>query len=221
MTTDPPTNGLASPVSAMQQGLHVCDTCELVSAPIPGTTIGRCPRCGNSTEFRKAQSLQRTWAFILAAAICYVPANLLPVLSTITIEGKESDTIMGGVVLLWSPTGWPLSLIVLVASIMIPCGKIVALIHLLVSVQRGSIESSQERVRLYRVVEVIGRWSMVDVFVDTFTVALVQLQPLMSVEPGPGLLFFAAVVVLTMLAVASFDPRLIWDSNHPKEVRHA
>ncbi len=221
MTTDPPTAGLSAPPSAMQQGLQICDTCELVSEPAPGATTGVCPRCGHSIEFRKAQSLQRTWAFIIAAAICYVPANLLPVLSTITIEGTESDTIMGGVVLLWSPTGWPLSLIVLVASIMIPCGKIVALVHLLISVQRGSIESTQERIRLYRVVEVIGRWSMVDVFVDTFTVALVQLQPLMSVEPGPGLLFFAAVVVLTMLAVDSFDPRLIWDSNNPKEVHHA
>ncbi|MDG2305715.1 MAG: paraquat-inducible protein A [Candidatus Binatia bacterium] len=205
----------------MQRGLQSCETCELLSQPVDGATSGRCPRCGQPVEFRKARSLQRTWALILAAAICYVPANLFPVLSTVTIEGAESDTIMGGVVLLWSPSGWPLSLIVLVASIMIPCGKIVALIHLLLSVQRGSIKNREERVRLYRLVEVIGRWSMVDVFVDTFTVALVQLQPLMSVEPGPGLFFFATVVVLTMLAVASFDPRLIWDSNNQKEVRHA
>jgi paraquat-inducible protein A len=125
------------------------------------------------------------------------------------------------VVLLWSPTGWPLSLIVLVASIMIPVGKIVALAFLLASVQRGSVQSNEQRTRLYRLVELIGRWSMVDVFVDTFTVALVQLQPLMSVEPAPGLVFFAAVVVLTMLAVDSFDPRLIWDAAGAREVRHA
>ncbi len=207
--------------SAMKRGMQICGTCELLSVPAPGTQTGFCPRCGDPIEFRKAQSRQRTWAFVLAAVVCYVPANLLPVLSTITIEGTQSDTIMGGVVLLWSPTGWPLSLIVLVASIMIPCGKIVALIHLLVSVQRGAIGSRQERIRLYRLVEAIGRWSMVDVFVDTFTVALVQLQPLMSVEPGPGLFFFAAVVVLTMLAVESFDPRLIWDSENPNEVHDA
>jgi len=124
-------------------------------------------------------------------------------------------------VLLWSPTGWPLSLIVLVASIMIPSAKIVALIYLLVSVQRGSVENNEQRIRLYRIVELVGRWSMVDVFVDTFTAALVQLQPLMSVEPALGLVFFAAVVVLTMLAVESFDPRLIWDPLSAREVRYA
>jgi paraquat-inducible protein A len=127
-------------------------------------------------------------------------------------------------VLLWSPTGWPLSLIVLIASIMIPSAKILALAYLLVSVQRGTIRNNAQRTRLYRTVELIGRWSMVDVFVDAFTAALVQLQPLMSVSPAPGLFFFAAVVVLTMLAVESFDPRLIWDASSESdaiEVRHA
>jgi paraquat-inducible protein A len=125
------------------------------------------------------------------------------------------------VVLLWSPTGWPLSLIVLVASIMIPSAKILALVYLLIAVQGSSIKSNEQRTRLYRTVEFIGRWSMVDVFVDTFTAALVQLQPLMSVEPGPGLVFFAAVVVLTILGVESFDPRLIWDAASAMEARHA
>jgi paraquat-inducible protein A len=110
---------------------------------------------------------------------------------------------------------------VLVASILIPSAKIGALAYLLVSVQRGITAAGVERVRLYRLVELIGRWSMVDVFVDTFTAALVQLQPLMSVSPAPGLVFFAAVVVLTMLAVDSFDPRLIWDAPPAREVRHA
>ncbi|TFG94568.1 MAG: paraquat-inducible membrane protein A, partial [Myxococcales bacterium] len=161
---------------------------------------------------------------LIGAAICYVPANLLPVLTTTTAAGSESDTILQGVVLLWSPTGWPLSLIVLAASIMIPSAKILALAYLLVSVQRGSIRNNGQRIRLYRTVELIGRWSMVDVFVDAFTAALVQLQPLMSVAPAPGLFFFAAVVVLTMLAVESFDPRLIWDASSASdaiEVRHA
>jgi paraquat-inducible protein A len=102
---------------------------------------------------------------------------------------------------------------------MIPSAKIVALLYLLFTVRRGSIENNTQRVRLYRIVELIGRWSMVDVFVDTFTVALIQLQPLMSVEPAPGLFFFAAVVVLTMLAAGSFDPRLIWDSASSKEIQ--
>lgn len=207
-------------LSAMQLGVQSCETCELPSRPARGEDEGACPRCGHALSFRKADSLQRTWAFVIGAAICYLPANLLPVLTTTTAAGADSDTIMQGVVLLWSPTGWPLSLIVLIASIMIPSGKIVALVYLLLSIQRGSSEHSEQRVRLYRMVQFIGRWSMVDVFVDTFTASLVQLQPLMSVAPASGLFFFAMVVVLTMLAVESFDPRLIWDPAS-REVAHA
>jgi paraquat-inducible protein A len=208
-------------MTAMQHGLQSCDTCGLLSRPAADDDEARCPRCAEELAFRKPASLQRTWAFLIGAAVCYIPANLLPVLTTTTASGVDSDTILQGVVLLWSPTGWPLSIIVLVASIMIPSAKILALGYLLITTQRGSVTNNNQRIRLYRMVEFIGRWSMVDVFVDTFTAALIQLQPLMSVEPGPGLLFFAAVVVLTMLAVESFDPRLIWDSAIPKEVQYA
>ena len=211
----------ATLLTGMQHGLQSCETCGLPSRPAPGEAEGHCPRCGEELSFRKSASIQRTWAFLIAAAICYVPANVLPVLTTVTATGTESDTILQGVVLLWSPTGWPLSLIVLVASIMIPSAKILAMAYLLITVQRDSIGSNRQRVRLYRLVEFVGRWSMVDVFVDAFTVSLVQLQPLMSVEPGPGLFFFASVVVLTMLAVESFDPRLIWDAASAREVQHA
>jgi paraquat-inducible protein A len=211
----------AAASTAMQQGLQSCEVCGLLSRPVSGEAEGRCPRCDERLAFRKPASLQRTWAFLIAAAACYIPANLLPVLTTTTPAGAQSDTILQGVVLLWSPTGWPLSLIVFFASIMIPSAKILALAYLLIGAQRGSIENNAQRIRLYRMVEFIGRWSMVDVFVDTFTAALIQLQPLMSVEAGPGLFFFAAVVVLTMLAVESFDPRLIWDAISSNEVRHA
>jgi len=204
--------------TAMQQGLQSCETCHLLSRPAPGVEDGRCPRCDEELVFRKHDSIQRTWAYLIGAAICYIPANVLPVLTTTTATGADSDTILQGVILLWSPTGWPLSLIVLFASIMIPSAKILALAYLLISVQRGSVKNNEQRIRLYRMVEFIGRWSMVDVFVDTFTAALIQLQPLMSVEPAIGLLFFAAVVVLTMLAVESFDPRLIWDATSASEV---
>jgi len=207
--------------TAMELGLQSCETCGLLSRPETGEEEGRCPRCDEELFFRKPGSVQRTWAFLIAAAICYVPANVLPVLTTVTAAGRDSDTILQGVVLLWSPTGWPLSLIVLFASIMIPSAKIISLVYLLVSVQRGSIQNNGQRIRLYRLVELIGRWSMVDVFVDTFTAALIQLQPLMSVEPAAGLPFFAAVVVLTMLAAESFDPRLIWDPSSSREVRYA
>jgi paraquat-inducible protein A len=210
----------APAITAMQQGLQNCEACGLLSRPAPGEDEGRCPRCAQDLAFRKHASLQHTWAFLMAAAICYIPANVLPVLTTTTATGTESDTILQGVILLWSPTGWPLSLIVLFASIMIPSAKIISLAYLLITVHRRSIRNGEQRVRLYRMVEFIGRWSMVDVFVDTFTAALIQLQPLMSVEPGPGLFFFAAVVVLTMLAAESFDPRLIWDAMSSTEVSY-
>ena len=210
----------ATAITAMQQGLLRCEVCGLLSRPRAGDHEGSCPRCDEEVTFRKPRSLQITWAWLIGAAICFVPANVLPVLTTTTAGGADSDTILQGVVLLWSPTGWPLALIVLIASIMIPISKIVALAYLLVSVRRDSAENSGERVRLYRMLRFIGRWSMVDVFVDAFTASLVQLQPLMSVAPAPGLFFFAAVVVLTMIAVESFDPRLIWDPVSARKVQH-
>jgi paraquat-inducible protein A len=211
----------AREVTAMEVGLQVCRDCRMLSRPQHDRDEALCPRCGDEVEFRERDCLQRTWAFVIAAAVCYIPANVLPVLVTTTATGSDSDTILQGVVLLWSPAGWPLSIIVLVASIIIPSAKILAIAYLLISVQRGSAANNRQRTRLYRMVEFIGRWSMVDVFVDTFTAALIQLQPLMSVAPGPGLPFFAAVVVLTMLAAESFDPRLIWDDAGVSEVQYA
>src|SRR5262245_60369186 len=197
-----------------------CETCQLLCRPAEATEPGYCPRCGARLEWRRPGSLQYTWALVIAAAICYVPANVLPVLTTTALGSKESDTIMGGVMLLYTTGSWPLALVVLVASVMVPLGKLIALAYLLISVQRSTPGQTRERTRLYRMVKFIGRWSMLDVFVDTFTVALVQLQPLMSVEPGPGVLFFAAVVVLTMIAAETFDPRLVWDAGWSPE-RHA
>ncbi len=143
-----------------------------------------------------------------------------PVLRTTALGATESDTIMGGVIFLYASGSWPLALIVLVASVMIPLGKLAALGYLLVTVQRGSVENSHDRTRIYELIEFIGRWSMLDVFVDAFVVALVQLQPLMSVEPGLGVVFFMVVVVLTMLAAQSFDPRLIWDAASKRQLHH-
>ncbi len=205
-------------ISAMQLGLQHCEACGLVSRPAPGEEEGHCPRCNKHLEFRKKDSLNRTLAYLIAAAICYIPANILPIMRTKTLSHDETDTIMQGVVLLWSPTGWPLSLIILFASILIPSAKFGAVLYLVITVKRGSIKTPGQRVKLFRIVEAIGRWSMVDVFVVTFTAALIQLQPLMSVEPAAGLFFFTAVVILTMLAVEEFDPRLIWDPANSKEV---
>jgi paraquat-inducible protein A len=207
--------------SGAQAGLVSCDTCSLLSRPAQAAQPGHCPRCGTELEWRRRDSIQHTWALLIAAAICYIPANILPVLKTNTAVSSDADTIMSGAIFLYTSGSWPLALIVLVASVMIPLGKLVALAYLLITVQRGSVTSNRDRTRLYRLVEIIGRWSMLDVFVDTFTVALIQLQPLMSVEPGPGVVFFMAVVVLTMLAVESFDPRLIWDAGKDWQGHHA
>jgi paraquat-inducible protein A len=206
--------------TAAQAGLMSCEACQMLSRPAGPGLPAYCRRCGEELAFRHHASIQKTWALVTAAAICYIPANLLPVMKTTTLGESEGDTILSGVAFLYATGSWPLALIVLIASVMIPLGKLAALAYLLITVQRGSIKSNQDRTRLYRLVEIIGRWSMLDVFVATFTVAMVQLQPLMSVAPGAGVLFFAAVVVLTMLAAEVFDQRLIWDSAYPHPNRH-
>lgn len=201
---------------AAAAGLLSCHVCGLVARPAAAAAPGHCPRCGEVLAWRHHHSIQRTWAFLIAAIILYVPANWLPVLNTRTLVSSESDTILSGVVYLYVSGSWPLALIVLIASVMVPLGKILALAYVLITVQRGSITSNRQRTRLYRIVEFIGRWSMLDVFVDTYIVAIVQLSPLMSVEPGPGVVYFMAVVILTMFAAQSFDPRLIWDRGSPQ-----
>jgi paraquat-inducible protein A len=208
------------PVTAADMGLVSCEACQLLSKPATATDAGFCRRCGEQLEFQHHSSVQTTWALVIAAAVCYFPAMILPVLNTTSLGTSEPDTILGGVAFLYVSGSWPLALIVLIASVIIPLGKLVALGYLLVSVQRRSTVNTHERTRLYRVVAFIGRWSMLDVFVDTFTVAMVQLHPLMSVAPGEGVLFFAAVVVLTMLAAESFDPRRIWNPITGSPVTH-
>jgi paraquat-inducible protein A len=200
----------ASWVSA-HPGLASCTTCGLLSRPAAPDQLGECPRCGARLSARHHFSLQTTWALVIAAAVLFVPANAFPVLVTTTFGTTESSTILGGVVFLYKEGSWVLALIVLVASVVVPIGKLAALMYLMVTVQRGSLKSNHDRTRLYRLVEVIGRWSMLDVFVVAFIVALVQLDPLMSVAPGIGVMYFMAVVVLTMIAAHAFDPRLIWN----------
>ena len=200
-------------LTAAQLGLVSCVTCGLLTRPASPARAGHCPRCGDALQSRHPRSIQSTWALTLAAAVCFIPANALPVMVTNALGDATPDTIMGGVVFLFTSGSWPLGLIVLIASVMIPLGKLLALVWLLSAVQRRALGGERDRMRLIRLVRLIGRWSMLDIFVDTFTVALVQLAPVMSVNPGPGVVFFGAVVVLTMLAAESFDPRLLWDSQ--------
>jgi paraquat-inducible protein A len=206
--------------SAASQGLIGCEACALLVRPVHADEPGHCPRCGAELEFRRARSVQTTWALVIAAAVCYLPANMLPVMVSSTLAGDEDDTILSGVIYLYTSGSWPLALIVLVASVMVPIGKLLALGYVLVSIQAGKAVGQLERTRLFRIVHIIGKWSMLDVFVVTFTVALVQLKPLMAVMPGEGVLFFAAVVVLTMIAAESLDPRLIWDDEQTEQGHH-
>ncbi len=191
-----------------------CDVCELLvprrAALSDGTRL-RCPRCTDVLHHRKPQSLQRTWALVIAAAVFYVPANLFPIMTVTSLGRSQSDTIFSGVVFLLTHGMWPLALIVFVASVFVPLLKLLILIFLLVSVHLRSSWRPRERTRLYRITETIGRWSMVDVYVVTILVALVRLGNLASIRAEVGALFFCAVVVITMLAAMTFDPRLIWD----------
>jgi paraquat-inducible protein A len=199
--------------TAVKLGFVPCEACGLLSRPADVHEPGRCPRCGKALALRRFNAVQRTWALIIAAVICYIPANLMPVMRTTTLTYAKKDTIMDGIVLFYKTGSWLLALIVLIASMIIPIAKISALSYLLIMVQVRSTRGRYERTRLYRLIEFVGRWSMIDVFVVTFVVALIQLQPLMSVKPEPGVAFFAAVVVLTMFATKTFDPRLIWDAS--------
>ncbi len=200
-----------SAVTAAEAGLLACHECGLVHRSSPAAHAAACARCGASLHFRKPDSLTRTWALLIASWVLIVPANVLPVMETGSLFGSEKDTIFSGVVYLWTSGSWPLALILFTASIAVPFGKLTALTFLLVSVQRGSVWARRERTRLYRVLEAVGRWSMIDVYVAAMLTALVQFGSLMSIRAGAGAIAFGSVVVLTMFAAESFDPRLIWD----------
>lgn len=209
----------ASPPVAALQGLRGCEVCGLVSEVHGPIEHARCPRCAHALHRHPALGLQRTWAYLIAAAVLYVPANVMPVMSTARApEGRETHTILGGIVELWRIGSWELALIVFVASIAVPLLKMLVLTLLAFTAQRRSTWAQPERTRLYRVVEAVGHWSMLDVFVVVLLVAMVRFGALASVEPEPGMLAFGAVVVLTMLATDAFDPRLIWPTA-PRQPR--
>lgn len=170
-----------------------------------------CPRCGAALHQRIPNSISRTWALVVAALILYIPANVLPIMTTTSLGYQRSDTIMSGIQYLIVSGMWPIALVVFFASIVVPLLKLVVLTYLLISVQRRSRWRPRDRTRLYRLTEGIGRWSMVDIFVVTILVALVQLGSVAEVEAATGAIFFGAVVVITMFAAMTFDPRLIWD----------
>lgn len=203
----------ASAATAARAGLLVCHGCGMLSRPAPHAHEGSCPRCGAHLHFRKPASIARTWAFLIAAMILYIPANMLPVMDTSSLFGAQQDTILSGVVYLWTSDAKLLAAVVFIASIAVPMLKIIALLFLVISAQFHSPWLREKKTSIYRLVELVGRWSMLDIYVITLLVALVQFSALATIKAGPAAVAFGAVVVLTMFAAMSFDPRLIWDAT--------
>ena len=204
-------------ITAANAGLLSCPACSLVSRPSPAHADARCPRCGAHVHLRKPDSIARTWAFLIAAYALYIPANVLPIMNTSSLFNAQRDTILSGLIFLWNSGSWATAALVFFASIVEPLLKLIALTWLVLSVQLGSTSPPQRRARVYRLVKAVGRWSMLDIFVVTLLVALVQIESIAEIKAGPGAFAFGAVVVLTMFAGFSFDPRLLWDAvgaNH-------
>lgn len=197
-------------VSTPQQGAVSCHTCGQVS--VAHEHDDRCPRCGSALHRRKRDAVTRAWALLIAAAILYIPANVYPVLQFIQLGSGAPSTIIGGVVELMDGGLYPLAALVFFASVAVPMLKMLGLGVILVSTQRGWTGRLRDRTRLYVAVNAIGRWSMIDIFMETILVALVQFGTIVSIEPGVGAVAFCAVVILTMLAAEGYDPRLMWDA---------
>jgi paraquat-inducible protein A len=187
-----------------------CETCRFVSLPDP--VDPRCPRCESALHERKPDSVARTWALVIAAAIMYIPANYYPVLSVVQLGAGQPSTILGGVEELVTAGQYPLALLVFFASIAVPVLKLVGISFMLITIQTGRAGWLRDRTRLYHIVRFIGRWSMIDIFMESLLGALVAFGSVITIEPGMGALAFCAVVILTMFAAETFDPRLMWDA---------
>ena len=209
-------------ISAMDAGLISCHSCDLLSdSQGRGHEFLQCSRCGASLHSRKTNSLARTWALVIAAFIFYVPAMVLPITRVTSLRHVQTDTIMSGVILFIQTGSWEIALVIFVASIVVPMMKLLILVYLLISVQRKYVKHSRDRAKLYRLTEFVGRWSMVDIYVVAILVALVNLGVIADIDAGPAAFYFAAVVIITIFAARTFDPRLIWDeiSNESENAR--
>lgn len=190
-----------------------CHACGLVLVlPRSTETHTACPRCGAHMHHRKPDSLSRTWALVITAFVLYIPANVFPVMTVVSFGHGESDTILSGVKAFIEADMWPLALLVFFASITVPMMKLWGLVFLLVSVQRKSSWRLRDRTVVFRIIESVGRWSMIDIFMISILIALVKLEAIATIEPGIGATSFAGVVVITMIASMMFDPRLMWDA---------
>ncbi len=192
---------------AASHGLAGCHVCEKVS-PV---SLGHCPRCGAHLHLRKPDSISRTIALVIAAAVMYVPANMLPIMSIRELGVTTESTIVEGLVQFWESRSYPIAIVIFTASILIPLLKIFSLLWLCAAAKGIVPHSAKTLGKVYWITELLGRWSMVDIFVVAILVTMVQLGNYMSITPGTGALAFAGVVILTMFAAMSFDPKLLWD----------
>lgn len=204
---------MSSLVRAGQLGLIRCNVCGKVLLHEALLSEGRCTRCGSRVLHRFQRSTERTLAWLIAGMILYVPANALPVMYTSGIGGGQESTILSGVLSFWRSGSWDLALLIFTASVAVPATKFIALGLLLWTVRQRSAWRRAQHTKLYRVVEFIGYWSMLDVVVVALTAALLKFKSIGTAEPRLGIVFFCAVVVVTMIAAKSFDPRLIWDTE--------
>lgn len=203
---------MSTPITGRSLGLLVCLECHNTVRALQ-VKHPRCPRCFAHLHIRKPHSLAVTTALLVLAAVLYVPANLLPVMYTRSVIDDERDTILSGVVVLAQSGDWPIAVVVFVASIVVPLLKILALSLIVYWAWRPSARTNQlHRSQLYRLVEFIGRWSMLDIYAISILVTLVQVQSFANIGVGPGAIAFAAVVVLTLVAARTFDERLLWDN---------
>jgi paraquat-inducible protein A len=194
--------------TAAAKGLAACHLCYKL-APVHEHT---CPRCGSAMHLRKSDSIQRTLALLITACILYIPANLYPIMYTDSLGTSEASTILGGVILLINLGSVPVAAVIFIFSVMVPSGKLMAMFYLVWTVERHSPLDAKQRSQMYRITEFVGKWSMIDVFVVAILAALVHLGGLLVIRPGIAALSFAGVVIVTMIAAESFDPRLIWDN---------
>lgn len=198
---------------AIDAGLLVCPDCHQLDRNRTHCQYQYCKRCGARVYLRRPNTLARTWALLLTAVFMYLPSNLLPIMTVRNLGQGNPDTILSGVIALAKQDMLGIAIVVFVASILVPTLKLLGIGLLLISIQYKFQFSPRQRVLIFRFIEWIGRWSMLDIFVIAVLVAVVNFGKLASVEPGFGAMAFACVVVLTMLAAITFDPRLIWDNT--------
>lgn len=202
----------ASAKSAGLVGCHICGALSEAGAD-------SCKRCGEHLHSRKPGGLNRTWALLFTSVILYIPANLYPIMDTVFLGDDSPSTILGGVLVLWAMGSYPIAAVIFFASVVVPLVKILALLWLCYMVQRGQGASPLGKLKLYRMTEFVGRWSMIDVFVVAILAGLIRLDNLMTIYPGPAAVAFAGVVLITMVAAMSFDSRLIWDLQQGERER--